>query len=67
MSDAVQIRDRASRLFTLALKVREDGLLNYAEQLTQMASEAVEQATTMESQQPGIQQEQAQSVNDRKD
>ena len=67
MSDAVQIRDRASRLFTLALKVREDGLLNYAEQLTQMASEAVEQATTMESQQAVIQQEQAQSVNDRKD
>ena len=67
MSDAVQIRDRASRLFALALKVREDGLLNYAEQLTQMASEAVEQATTMESQQAVIQQEQAQSVNDRKD
>ena len=67
MSDAVQIRDRASRLFALALKARENGLLDYAEQLTQLASEAVEQAATMENQQPIIQQEQAQSANDRKD
>ena len=64
MSDAAQIRDRASRLFALALKAREDGLLDYAEQLIPLASEAVEQATTMENQ-PAIQQEQAQSPNDR--
>jgi len=67
MSDAALMRDRASRLFALALKAREDGLLDYAEQLIQLASEAVEHATTMENQQPAIQQEQAQSVNDRKD
>jgi hypothetical protein len=48
MSDADQLRDRATRLLALALKARDDGHPQYADELTQLASEAFDQATDME-------------------
>jgi hypothetical protein len=48
MSDADQLRDWATRLFALALKARDNGLSEYADELTQLASEAFDQATGME-------------------
>jgi hypothetical protein len=48
MSDADQLRDRATRLLALALKARDDGHPQYADELTQLAFEAFEQATDME-------------------
>jgi hypothetical protein len=48
MSDADQLRNRATRLLALALKARDDGHPQYADELTQFASEAFEQATDME-------------------
>ena len=39
MDDADQLRNHATRLFALALKVREDGHPDYAEELAQLASE----------------------------
>jgi hypothetical protein len=48
MSDADQLRNRATRLLALALKVRDYGLSEYADELTQLASEAFDQATDME-------------------
>jgi hypothetical protein len=70
MSDADQLRDRATRLLALALKARDNGHPQYAHELTQLASEAFDQATDMEwrsvpdpktpSQQPAQQQQQPQ-------
>jgi hypothetical protein len=48
MSDADQLRDRATRLLALALKARDNGLSEYADELTQLASEAFDQAADME-------------------
>jgi hypothetical protein len=48
MSDADQLRNRATRLLALALKVRDYGLSEYADELTQLASEAFDQAADME-------------------
>jgi hypothetical protein len=48
MSDAGQLRDRATRLFALARKARDNGLREYANQLTQLASEACNQAENQE-------------------
>jgi len=72
MSDAEQIRVRAARLFALALKAREDGKSDFADELTELASEAFDHATQLEatappmpparapSQQPAQQQQQPQ-------
>ena len=72
MSDAEQVRVRAARLFALALKAREDGKCDYADELTKLASEAFDHATRLEatappmppvaapSQQPAQQQQQPQ-------
>jgi hypothetical protein len=70
MSDADQLRERATRLLALALKARDDGHPQYADELTQLASEAFDQVTDMErrlvldpktpSQQPAQQQQQPQ-------
>lgn len=72
MSDAEQVRVRAARLLALALKAREDGKCNYADELTKLASEAFDHATRLEatappmppvaapSQQPAQQQQQPQ-------
>jgi hypothetical protein len=46
---AAGLRDRAARLLAVALQAREDGNDQYAEELTRLASEAVEQATDLES------------------
>lgn len=54
MSDAEQIRLRAARLFALALKAREDGKLDYAEELTKLASEAFDHATRLEATAPAM-------------
>lgn len=47
MSDAEQIRSRAARLFALALKAREDGKPQLADEITKLASEALDQAKAM--------------------
>ena len=47
MSDADQLRDRASRLFAMALKAREAGFASAAE-LENLCSEALAQAENME-------------------
>ena len=48
MSDQSQLLKRAARLFALALKAREEGHLEYAERLTQRASEILDQPTALE-------------------
>jgi hypothetical protein len=48
MSDADQLRDRAARLFALARKARDNGLREYANELTRLASEAFDQAADKE-------------------
>ena len=48
MSDADQLRNRATRLLALALKARDNRLSEYADELTQSASEAFEQAAGLE-------------------
>jgi hypothetical protein len=40
VSDVRQIWERAERLYALALKARDDNLIDYAEQLEQLAAEA---------------------------
>jgi hypothetical protein len=40
MDDAERIRDRATRLYALALKARDDGLVDYATELEELAAEA---------------------------
>lgn len=52
MSDAEQIRVRAARLFALALKAREDEKLDFADELTELASEAFDHATRLEATAP---------------
>jgi hypothetical protein len=49
---AARLRDRAARLFAVALRAREDGNDQYAEELTLLASEAIDQATDLESRAP---------------
>jgi len=49
---AARLRDRAARLFAMALRAREDGNDQYAEELTLLASEAIDQATDLESRAP---------------
>ena len=44
---AARLRDRAARLFAVALRAREDGNDQYAEELTLLASEAIDQATDL--------------------
>jgi hypothetical protein len=48
MSDADQPRARATRLFALALKARDEGKTASADELTKLASEAFDQATEIE-------------------
>jgi len=51
---AARLRDRAARLFAVALKAREDGNDQYAEELTRLASEAIDQATDLENRAPRV-------------
>jgi hypothetical protein len=46
---AARLRERAARLLAVALQASEDGNDQYAEELTRLASEAIEQATDLES------------------
>jgi hypothetical protein len=48
MDDADQLRNRATRMFVLARKAREDGHPHYAEALTRIADEALGHAVTIE-------------------
>ena len=48
MNDAEQLRDRAAKLFALALKAREREQPEYAVELTQFASEALAHAEDIE-------------------
>ena len=45
---AARLRDRAARLLAVALKAREDGYDDHAEELTRLASEAMDQAADIE-------------------
>jgi hypothetical protein len=47
MSDSDRLRERATRLFAMALKARETGFAS-AEELERLASEALAQAEDME-------------------
>ena len=51
---AARLRDRAARLFAVALQASEDGNDQYAEELTRLASEAIDQATDLESRAPRV-------------
>lgn len=57
MTDAERLRDRATRLLALALKAREEGRQEHADELTQLASEALDQATEIEQRRPMPQQQ----------
>jgi hypothetical protein len=48
MADAARLRDRATRVLALARKARDEGNEGYAEELTQLAVEAFDQATEIE-------------------
>jgi hypothetical protein len=48
MSDQDQLQIRAARLLALALKAREEGHPDYAEQLTQRAAEILDHPTALE-------------------
>jgi hypothetical protein len=48
MNDTDRIRNRAIRLFALALRAREDGHHEYSERLTQVAMDALTHAEEME-------------------
>jgi hypothetical protein len=48
MSDTDRVRDRAIRLFALALKAREDGQHDYSDRLTLLAMDALTHAEEME-------------------
>jgi hypothetical protein len=48
MDDAEKVRDRATRLFALALQCRETGLSFYADELEQLAREASDHADAIE-------------------
>jgi hypothetical protein len=51
MPDADQFRDRATRLLKIAI-MAEDGQLAYAQELTRLAAEALDEATQLEREQP---------------
>jgi hypothetical protein len=48
MSDQDQLQNRAARLLAMALKAREEGHPDYAEQLTQRAAEILDHPTALE-------------------
>ena len=48
MSDQDQLRNRATRLLTLAVQARRKGHRDYAQRFTQRASEILEQPTALE-------------------
>lgn len=50
MSDADETRQRATRLFALAIKAREDGKSNLADELTKLASEGIGRANPLDDQ-----------------
>jgi hypothetical protein len=43
-----QFRERASRLLKIAIMAHEDGQLAYAQELTRLAAEALNEATKLE-------------------
>jgi hypothetical protein len=51
---AASMRDRAARLLAVALKARDDGNEAYAEELTRLASEAIDEAADLENAPAGI-------------
>jgi hypothetical protein len=70
MSDSDRRRERAARLLAMALKARETGQSQYADELTKLASDVLAEATPIEDnsiprpqaepQQPAQQQQQPQ-------
>jgi hypothetical protein len=51
--DVEQIPDRATRLYALALKARDNNLSDYAAQLEELAAEASARADRLGFEQPG--------------
>jgi hypothetical protein len=47
-SDAVRLRQRADHLFAIALRAREHGQTAVAEELAELAAEALDQAADVE-------------------
>jgi formate dehydrogenase maturation protein FdhE len=48
MDDTDRMRNRATRLFALAQKAREERYLDYADELAHLAAETVRHAVVME-------------------
>lgn len=48
MSDNERRRERAARLLAIALKARENGQSQYADKLTQLASDALDEPAPIE-------------------
>jgi hypothetical protein len=48
MADAEKLRERAAKLFAMALRVGDEGNSDYAKELTEMASGALAQAEELE-------------------
>jgi hypothetical protein len=48
VSDSQKLRDRAARVFAMALKSRENGSEKHANELTQLANEMLQHAEEME-------------------
>jgi hypothetical protein len=59
MDDVSRIRDRATRLFVLAIQARDEGHAS-AETLTKLAHEALAHADELSGRRPGQQQQQPQ-------
>ena len=51
MSDMQRVRDRATRLYALALKARDNNLDDYAVQLEELAAKAARHADQLSQQQ----------------
>lgn len=48
MSNAEHLRERAARLLKIAIMAHEDGQFAYAQELTRLAAEALDEATQLE-------------------
>ena len=48
-----QLHERATRLLKIAIMAHEDGQLAYAQELTRLAAEALDEATQLERAQEG--------------
>jgi hypothetical protein len=59
VSDSQKLRDRAARVFAMALKSRENGSEKHADELTQLANEMLQHAEEIEQRSAHLQEVQA--------